>query len=252
MHYDSGRYEVVHHDLQTGSVTILSPGERTAMRGWSNGREFTYMSVRGNTDFLVFGELRGEGDIVTNEVLLPPGSRHLVLSLTSDGESTVYSAQSRVLVRNLRSGEERVVYEGPAVTTVRELSLSPDRRQLLIAREKAGEYFIEIWPLVPDTSVVVARESDILMRPRWLADGSGVSFIQRSSGSWRAMRWTFDAPSPVVVYQSPRFIESAELHPNGREMILTLGESAEFQGYFTGLHVWRLDLKTGAMSRVEG
>jgi hypothetical protein len=53
-----------------------------------------------------------------------------------------------------------------------------------------------------------------------------------------------------TVYGTNRFIESGEVHPDGSHLLLTLGDSDRFEGYFRGLHVFEADLTNGRLRRI--
>ena len=270
MSYEEGSYTVVLHDLSTGRVLPLSGGgDRTAFAGASNGEDFLYFDMRRNDLFSISGRF-SDGDLA--ETLLTESFHLSVHPLpfpnpTPDGVVAFLGRRSLYLA-DLRSrpveadgwfrsletslqAETDATWPALEFGQVREVSLSPDHQQIAAIHHDQGLFSLRLHGREgTEMTQQVRRRAAPIMRPRWLPDGSGLTFIERSADAWRVMEWRASAERSTVLFEIDRFIETAELHPDRRRLLVTLGDGPEFSGYFLGLHVYLAHLDTGVLEQV--
>lgn len=252
LRYSGGTYEVVVRPRTGGEPAVLSGSSKTAVRGLANHNAFVVSSVDGNRTMLRAGRRGTEPPAVERMATwLLPG-------LGADGRHAILRSRGGLETLDLSTGR---IEPMPANPRVLDSLRSPQLRFVQAALGAEGGQAVVITRVgerlemrlvsLPDGRAVTLREStDILMRPRFAQDGASFTFVERTSSGWHVRRWRVDDGSETTLFRSHRFIESAEAHPDGRHLLLTLGDDAEFRGYMFGLHVYELDVPSGRLERI--
>jgi hypothetical protein len=268
MRYGDGAYRILERDRASGAVRVLSEGDRTALHGVASDSAFLYDGVNGNVREWVFGT-RGDGREISlegPEALFDPNissSGRWVASLYLNqervGPITIGPSGAlldRIDVRDLEE-DTRTSYalqspKGALEVRLWGVAVSPDGRRLAVVYSALdGQYSAAVYDPETLSQRLLLRSQRILMRPRWRSDGRAVTIVSKESSGWAVRELPEDGSGGTLLYSTNRFIESAELHPDGRHLLLTLGDGPGFEGYFRGLHVYEIDLKTGKMARVD-
>lgn len=252
LRYSDGTYAVVVRSRAGGTPAVLSGSSRTAVRGLANRDAFVVSSVDGNRTMLRVGR-RGTGPPAVERT-----ATWLLPGLGADGRRAILRSRGGLETLDLSTGR---IEPMPANARVLDSLRSPQLRFVQAALGADGGQAVVITPVgerlemrlvsLPEGRAVTLREAtDVLMRPRFAPDGESFTFVERSSSGWDVRRWRVDDGSETTLFHSPRFIESAEAHPDGRHLLLTLGDDAEFRGYMSGLHVYEMDVPSGRLERV--
>lgn len=252
LRYEDGTYAVVVRPRAGGVQAVLSGASRTAVRGLATRDAFVVSSVDGNRTMLRVGRRGAEPAAAERPATwLLPG-------LASDGRRALLRSRTGLDVLDLTTGEitelpasARLLY-GVRLSQFRfvQVALHAEGGRAVLIRP-VGERLEMKLAFLPEGRAVTLRESTgILMRPKFAPDGASFTFVERTSSGWEARRRRIDDGSETTLFRSPRFIESAEAHPDGRHILLTLGDDPEFHGYMSGLHVYEADLSTGRLERI--
>lgn len=251
LRYSDGTYAVVVRPRAGGEPTVLSGSSRTAARGLANRHGFVVWSVDGNRTMFRSGARGAE----------PPAVERYATSLLdgmgAEGRLATLRCRDELETLDLTTGRvspipaSRRLLDGlrPQQLRFAQWALGLGGRAVIV--RPVGDRFAMRLVSLPDGRAVTLREStDILMRPRFAPDGASFTFVERTSSGWHVRRRRVDDGSETTLFRSSRFIESAEAHPDGRHLLLTLGDDAEFHGYMSGLHVYEMDLASGRLERI--
>jgi hypothetical protein len=257
MEFRPGFYQIVIQDRparSAGKVTVLTPTEHTAMHAVSNGDQVIYDRLTGNHFDILQGRINGERKVLENS----PELRHLGTTITPDGNSLPLIAGSKILLCDLRSGTTEVFKVVPRLTNrassfnkkILEAAISPNGTEAVVTTSGGSGFAATVYAKRSTSpGRLLHSSSRIIMRPKWLPDGSGVILIEQEENGWTVSEVNSSNGARRVLYRSGVFIETAELHPDQVHLLLTLGQSPEWQGYCAGLHVYEMDLNSGKMVR---
>jgi Tol biopolymer transport system component len=250
MDYRSGNYQIVIQERPNGKVMVLTPFERTAMHGVSNGEQVIYHRLIGNQFDIVQGPLSGERVVSDNTHQI----RILGTTITPDGNFVVFKSEGQIFINDLH----RKSYELFRLTIdpqsppsqIWEAAISPKLNEVAVTASEAKSFTLRVYARGTTPGRLLHRSDRIIMRPKWLPDGSAVTFVEQLEKGWAVMLAKISDGGRRVLYSGMTFIETAELHPDQAHLLLTLGENPEWEGYFSGLHVYEMDLHNAKMARV--
>jgi hypothetical protein len=252
MSHAVGRYEIVTQRRGSGKATVVSGDDWTAAFGVSGGERLAYTRIQGNVVQLVL--LRpGRGPLAATDrdgasINLSIGSSGESLATVGNGVLTTWSMESlspmKFPIGPVASGEER------GRSNCWEAALSGDGARVAVSSSFEGLYFLDLVSLPTGARRMFRSSVHPMSRPRWSPDGSALTFVERAAAGWEVREACLDRGADRVIYRTQRFIESAELHRDGRHLLLTLGDHGEFEGYFTALHVFEADLASGELAGI--
>ena len=249
LRYAVGRYEVV-VVRPGGTPAVLSGSSRTALRGLANRDGFVVWSLDGNRTLIRRGSRGGEPPAVEFPVTwLLPG-------LSADGRHATLRIRDELETLDLATGAIEGISAGarllnglrPKQFRFVQVALGTKGRAVLV-RPEGDRFAIRLVSLADGHAVTLRESSAVLMRPRFAPDGGSFTFVEQTPSGWEVRRRWLGDGMEATLFHTTRFIESAEAHPDGRHLLLTLGDDAEFPGYMSALHVYELDLSTGRLER---
>ena len=246
MSHAVGRYEIVTQRRGSARATVVSGDDRTAAFGVSDGDRLAYTRIQGN---------------VVQLALLRPAHEPLAVTLYEGpliglgiGAGGNWLATVGIDAMTLLSMENlspmRFPFDRVLSAAIWEATLSGDGAQAVVLSSSEGFYSLDLVGLFTADRKTLKSSVHLMSRPRWTADSSALTFVERTPDGWEVHEKCLDGGADRIIYRTFRFIESAELHRDGRRLLLTLGDHAEFEGYFTALHVFEADLASGGLERV--
>lgn len=251
MAYRDGVYRLMRADLRSGAKMQLSSGEETVVSGLAAGDRLLYLCLRGNQLDVVYA---GPGSLsrrfVTGSIMrssklaVSPGGR--IATWVQDGSIMVMDLQRWVAAPMWAVPGSHQAFRG----RLWEAALSGDGSQVALVLSEGPAFSLIVCRRQGGDTVARYASHYPLFRPRWLADGSGVTAVENGPREKRVLALDARNGKVSTVYSTNRFIESAEVHPGGSHLLLTLGDSDRFEGYFGGLHVFEADLVTGSLRRI--
>jgi dipeptidyl aminopeptidase/acylaminoacyl peptidase len=250
LRYAVGRYEVV-VGRPGGIPVVLSGSSRTAVRGLANRDGFVVWSFDGNRTMIRRG-LRG-----AEPPAVEASATWLLPGLGADGRLATLRSHDELETLDLGTGAIEGIPAGaqllsdlqPRQFRFVQVALGTKGRAVLV-RPEGDLIAIRLVSLADGHAVTLRESAGLFMRPRFAPDGESFTFVERTPSAWQVQRRRLGDGSESTLFRSTRFIESAEAHPDGRRLLLTLGDDAEFRGYMSALHVYELDLWTGRLARI--